>query len=85
MSGYWTRRLGRNIGIVAVALVVHLVVVTATSDSRQLMYRLSMATGYASVALIAWALMIGPWGGGPRRPPPPSTDVRRDGGLGGGV
>ena len=85
MSGYWTRRLGRNIGIVAVALVVHLVVVTATSDSRQLMYRLSMATGYASVALIAWALMIGPWRVRQGRPAPASTDLRRDVGIWGGI
>jgi sulfoxide reductase heme-binding subunit YedZ len=85
ISGYWARRIGRNIGILAVALVVHLVVVTATSDSRQLMYRLSMATGYASVALIAWALTIGPWRVWRGRPAPASTDLRRDVGIWGGV
>ena len=52
-SGYWTRRVSRNVGILAVALGVHLLVAEATSDARQVMYRLSMATGYASVVLIA--------------------------------
>jgi len=78
---YWMRRLARNLGIAAVALVVHLVVVTQTSDSRDVMYRLSMATGYVSVALIAWALLIGPWRVRRGRPAPASTDLRRDVGI----
>jgi sulfoxide reductase heme-binding subunit YedZ len=84
-ASYWTRRLARNVGILAVALVVHLVVVTRTSDSGQLMYRLSMATGYVSVALIAWAMMIGPWRVRRGRPAPASTDLRRDVGIWGGL
>ena len=82
---YWTRRLARNLGILTVALIVHLVVVTETSDSRQLMYRLSMATGYVSVALIAWAMAIGPWRVWRGRPAPASTDLRRDVGIWGGL
>jgi len=41
------RRLGRNVGILAIALVVHLVVMRAVAspDGRQLIYRLSMTTG----------------------------------------
>ena len=46
----------RNVGIVALALLVYLIVVTATSSSSQVMFRLSMATGYTSVVLIGWAL-----------------------------
>jgi sulfoxide reductase heme-binding subunit YedZ len=84
-GGYWTRRLGRNVAIACVALVVHLVVVTQTSDSPQVMYRLSMATGYASVVLIAWAMLIGPWHVRHGRPAPASTDLRRDVGIWGGV
>jgi methionine sulfoxide reductase heme-binding subunit len=84
-AGYWTRRLWRNVGILTVALVVHLAVVTATSDSDQVMYRLSMATGYASVALIAWAMRIGPWRVRRGRPAPASTDLRRDVGIWGGI
>lgn len=83
--GYWTRRLWRNAGILAVALVVHLIVVTATSHSRSVMYRLSMATGYVGVALIAWAMLIGPWRVRRGRPAPASTDLRRDVGIWGGV
>ena len=84
-AGYWTRRLWRNVGILAVALVVHLIVVTATADSSQVMYRLSMATGYVGVALIAWAMLIGPWRVRRGRPAPASTDLRRDVGIWGGV
>jgi len=84
-TGYWTRRLLRNVGIVALALVIHLIVVTATSHSSQVMFRLSMATGYTSVALIGWALLIGPWRVWRGRSAPVSTDLRRDVGIWGGL
>ena len=83
--GYWTRRLLRNVGIVALALVVYLIVVTATSHSSQVMFRLSMATGYTSVVLIGWALLIGPWRVRRGRSAPVSTDLRRDVGIWGGL
>ena len=83
--GYWTRRLLRNVGIVALALLVYLVVVTATSSSSQVMFRLSMATGYTSVVLIGWALAIGPWRVQRGRSAPVSTDLRRDIGIWGGL
>ena len=77
--------MARNAGILAVASVIHLVVVSQTSDSPQVMYRLSMATGWVSVALIAWALLIGPWRVRRGRPAPASTDLRRDVGIWGGL
>ena len=84
---YWTRRLGRNVGILAVALVVHLAVMSAVAspDGRQLIYRLSMTTGYVSVVLIAWAMLIGPWRVRRGRPAPASTDLRRDVGIWGAI
>lgn len=84
---YWTRRLGRNVGILAVALVVHLAVMRAVAspDGRQLIYRLSMTTGYVSVVLIAWAMLIGPWRVRRGRPAPASTDLRRDVGIWGAI
>lgn len=85
ISRYWTRRLVRNVGILAIATIVYYVVVEATSSSRQVMYRLSMATGYASVALIAWAMLIGPWRVRAGRSAPVSTDLRRDVGIWGGL
>src|SRR5678815_1114604 len=84
-AGYWTRRLARNVGIVALALLVHLLVVTATSSSNQVMFRLSMATGYTSVVLIGWALLIGPWRVRRGRAAPVSTDLRRDVGIWGAL
>jgi sulfoxide reductase heme-binding subunit YedZ len=66
---------------------VHLVVMRAVAspDGRELTYRLSMATGYVSVVLIAWALLIGPWRVRRGRPAPASTDLRRDVGIWGAV
>jgi sulfoxide reductase heme-binding subunit YedZ len=83
-ASYWSRRLVRNLGIAAVALAVYLVAVNA-SHSTQTMFRLSMATGYASVALIAWAMLIGPWRVWRGRTAPVSTDLRRDVGIWGAV
>jgi len=83
--GYWPRRLLRNVGIVALALVIYFVVVTATSYSSQVLFRLSMATGYTSVVLIGWALLIGPWRVLRGRSAPVSTDLRRDVGIWGGL
>ena len=85
ISGYWSRRIVRNIPILAVAAVVYFVVLEATADSTQVMYRLSMATGYASVALIAWAMLIGPWRVRRGRSAPVSTDLRRDTGVWGAL
>ena len=86
-AGYWTRRLWRNAGILGVALVVHLAVMRAVAspDGRQLVYRLSMATGYVSVVLIAWAMSIGPWRLRRGRPAVASTDLRRDVGIWGAI
>ena len=83
--GYWPRRLLRNLGIVALAVVVYLIVVSATSHSTQVLFRLSMATGYTSVVLIGWALLIGPWRVMRGRSAPVSTDLRRDVGIWGGL
>jgi sulfoxide reductase heme-binding subunit YedZ len=84
-SSYWTRRIARNLGILAVAAAVYFIVIEAASSSRSVMYRLSMATGYASVALIAWAMLIGPWRVRRGRTAPVSTDLRRDAGIWGGL
>ena len=74
-------------GILGVALVVHLVVMreVASPDGSQMIYRLSMATGYVSVVLIAWAMLIGPWRVRRGRPAPASMDLRRDVGIWGAV
>jgi methionine sulfoxide reductase heme-binding subunit len=87
LDHYWVRRLARNAGILAVALVVHLAVMQAIAspDGRELIYRLSMTTGYVSVVLIAWAMLIGPWRVGRGRPAPASTDLRRDVGIWGAI
>jgi sulfoxide reductase heme-binding subunit YedZ len=84
-SGYWSRRLSRNVLLLVVAGVVYAAVTALTADSNQAVYRISMATGYASVALIAWAMLIGPWRVRGGRSAPVSTDLRRDAGIWGGL
>lgn len=78
---YWTRRARRNLGIALVAAVVTLVVFRLATDKNSWAFRASMATGYASVALMAWALAIGPWRLLRGRSVATSVDLRRDVGI----
>ena len=84
-TSYWSRRLVRNAMLLAAAAVVCVVVLALTADSTQAVYRISMATGYASVLLIAWAMLIGPWRVLRGRSAPVSTDLRRDAGIWGAL
>ncbi|MEO6527067.1 MAG: hypothetical protein ABIP93_10615 [Gemmatimonadaceae bacterium] len=85
ISGYWSRRIARNVGILALAATVYFIVLEATAGAAQVMYRLSMATGYVSVVLVAWAMLIGPWRVRGGRSAPVSTDLRRDAGIWGAL
>ena len=75
------RRLGRNAGIALASGVVMLIVFAFVRNTDSLAFRWSMATGYASVALIAVALVLGPLWVVQGRRVPVSADVRRDVGL----
>ena len=75
------RRLGRNAGIALASGVVMLIVFAFVRTNDSLAFRLSMATGYAGVALIAVALVLGPLWVVQGRRVPVSADVRRDVGL----
>ena len=80
-STYWIRRGWRNLGIAVVAAVVTIVVFALSTDKTSWAFRASMATGYASVALMAWALAIGPWRVRRGRAVATSLDLRRDVGI----
>jgi sulfoxide reductase heme-binding subunit YedZ len=53
--------------------------------SHDTVWRLSMATAYGSLVLLAWSLMIGPWNKLRGRPNPTSGYLRRDIGIWAGV
>ncbi len=78
---YWRRRLVRHAMLGgATALMVAIVIVLLGDDGIPV-FRLSMGTAYASLAMLAWGLLIGPWNVVRRRPNPVSTDLRRDVGI----
>lgn len=52
---------------------------------ERLAFRFSMATAYASLVLLAWSLMIGPWNKLRGRPNPVSGYLRRDIGIWAGI
>src|SRR2546427_5765278 len=49
--------------------------------ARDAIWRLSMATAYTSLGLLALSLLVGPWNVLQRRTNPVSTDLRRDIGI----
>ena len=58
-----------------------LLVIGLLGDEGVPVFRLSMGTAYASLGLLALALLIGPWNVLRRRPNPVSADLRRDAGI----
>lgn len=52
---------------------------------ERVVWRISMATGYGGLVLLAWALAIGPWNTVRGRPNPVSSYLRRDVGIWAGV
>ena len=78
---YWARRGRRNLGIGLLTAFITYAVFQLSTDKNHWAFRASMATGYASVALLAWALAIGPWRVLRGRAIPTSVDLRRDVGI----
>jgi sulfoxide reductase heme-binding subunit YedZ len=80
-SDYWMRRGRRSLVIAAISAVLMLVVFRLATDKNTWAFRASMATGYASMALMAWALIIGPRRVRRGGAAVTSIDVRRDVGI----
>jgi sulfoxide reductase heme-binding subunit YedZ len=83
-KSYWLRRTRRHLALAVVAclLTTALFFATPPPDFR---HRLSMGTAYASLILLAFSLLLGPWRVLRRRPIPVSFDLRRDVGIWGGI
>jgi sulfoxide reductase heme-binding subunit YedZ len=83
-SSYWRRRIRRHIGL-ALGSAALTAGIFCLVRSDYLMFRLSMASAYAGLALLGAALATGPWNVLRGRPNPVSTDLRRDIGIWAGV
>lgn len=81
MTRYWRRRLARHLAIALLGVAVAVVVMFLLGDEGIPVFRLSMGTAYASLALLGCSLLIGPFNVLGRKPNPVSSDVRRDVGI----
>ncbi len=79
-STYWARRTRRHalLAFVSAASTAAQFQVLVAKDA---IWRISMATAYTSLGLLAVSLLVGPWNVLRRRPNPVSTDLRRDIGI----
>ncbi|HWC19534.1 MAG TPA: ferric reductase-like transmembrane domain-containing protein [Terriglobales bacterium] len=78
---YWQRRIGRHLAIALITLACTSLFWSLFSVRRDLISRLSIATAYPALFLIAVALLLGPWNVLRSRPNPVSFDLRRDIGI----
>ena len=77
---YWKNRAQRHLTLALLAAVILWLVYCATPPP-DVRHRLSMASAYASLAFLAWALSLGAWNLLRRRHNPVSFDMRRDVGI----
>ena len=85
LSPRMSRRLVRHHASIAIATAAALVLTYAITASPNPVYRWSMATAYAGLALLGATLATGPVNILRRRPNPVSTDLRRDLGIWAGL
>src|SRR5260370_1392771 len=81
---YWIWRSARHVTLAALAIAITCLAYAATPPP-DVRHRLSMATAYAGLILLAVSLWIGPWNVLRRRPNPVSFDLRRDIGIWTGI
>lgn len=80
-SSYWARRTRRHLLLGGASAVLAIAVYAVADDKAMVSFKASMAFGYASLALLALSLAIGPWRVLRGRPNPVSSDLRRDVGI----
>ncbi len=78
---YWARRIGRQAAIIALGVIASGALVVAATERESLAFRVSLGTGYVSLALLAASLAIGPIRIAAGLRSPPSMDLRRDVGV----
>ena len=81
---YWIWRSARHVTLAALAIAITCLAYAATPPP-DVRHRLSMATAYTGLILLAVSLWIGPWNVLRRRPNPVSFDLRRDTGIWTGI
>jgi len=81
---YWIWRSTRHVTLAALAIAITCLAYAATPPP-DVRHRLSMATAYTGLILLAVSLWIGPWNVLRRRPNPVSFDLRRDIGIWTGI
>jgi len=81
---YWPRRFRRHLVLAAAAFAIVCLAYAATPPS-DVRHRMSLATAYAGLFLLAVSLWLGPWNVLRRRPNPTSFDLRRDVGIWTGI
>jgi sulfoxide reductase heme-binding subunit YedZ len=79
------RRLVRHYLVLALASGAMMLAVSFTVPSQDFLFRSSMATAYAGLALLGATLITGPWNVLRLRRNPVSSDLRRDMGICGAV
>ena len=77
---YWRRRIYRHLQLALASCSIY-VAIYWVLESPNAMFKMSMASAYAALALLAVCLMIGPCNVIRGRPNPISTDLRRDIGI----
>jgi sulfoxide reductase heme-binding subunit YedZ len=81
---YWISRSTRHVTLAALAIAITCLAYAATPPP-DVRHRLSMATAYTGLILLAVSLWMGPWNVLRRRPNPVSFDLRRDIGIWTGI
>src|SRR5437016_7881935 len=85
LSLYWRERIARNVAIACAALVCSALFWELFSARRDVISRLSIATAYPALLLMAMATLLGPWNVLRGQPNPVSFDLRRDLGIWAGI
>ncbi|HWP49017.1 MAG TPA: hypothetical protein VNM22_17815 [Candidatus Limnocylindrales bacterium] len=82
---YWRRRIQRHLILALVSGILMLLIFHTLPSTRNVVFRLSMASAYAGLTFLGLSLIIGPWNVLQDRPNPISTDLRRDVGIWAGL
>lgn len=82
---YWSRRLTRQALLVAAGTVATVLLAAVARERDSFAFRVSFATAYVSLTLLAVSLAIGPVRLLLGRRSPPSIDLRRDIGVSAGL
>jgi len=81
---YKSKRIRQHLAI-GLCTILTIIGIYFLMEAKGVTFRLSMATAYASLALIGCSLLLGPWKVFRDLPNPVHSDLRRDVGIWGGM